>query len=159
EAAIGADLHQPFDVLGTIAPQISLDLAVLDRLAQLHDLFLGEVLGRRVGVDAGLGEDLQGGRATDPEDVGEADFDPFVDRDVDPCDARHRSALPLLVSGVLADDQDRAIAADDLALLAHRLYGSSNLHRSGSRSKTGFPHAPGVGRQASTTGPWPTGKD
>src|SRR4051794_27345746 len=30
-------------------------------------------------------------------------------------------ALPLLVARVLADDQDRPVAADDLALLAHRL--------------------------------------
>jgi hypothetical protein len=30
-------------------------------------------------------------------------------------------ALPLLVSWVLADDENRAVTADDLALLAHRL--------------------------------------
>src|SRR6476469_4317151 len=59
-------------------------------------------------------------------------------------------ALTLLVSGVLADHQDRPIAADDLALFAHRLYGSSNLHCSGLVSNTGLPHAPGVGRQAQT---------
>jgi hypothetical protein len=29
--------------------------------------------------------------------------------------------LPLLVAGVLTDHQDRAVAADDLALLAHGL--------------------------------------
>jgi hypothetical protein len=29
--------------------------------------------------------------------------------------------LPLLVAGVLADHEDRAVAADDLALLAHGL--------------------------------------
>jgi hypothetical protein len=29
--------------------------------------------------------------------------------------------LPLLVAGVLADHEDRAVAADDLALLAHWL--------------------------------------
>src|SRR5881397_2915547 len=36
--------------------------------------------------------------------------------------------LPLLVTGVLADDQHRAVAADDLALLAHRLDRRSYLH-------------------------------
>jgi hypothetical protein len=36
--------------------------------------------------------------------------------------------LPLLVAGVRADHQDRAMAADDLALLAHRLDRRSDLH-------------------------------
>src|SRR5918999_1167271 len=36
--------------------------------------------------------------------------------------------LPLLVSGVLADDEDPSVAADDLALLAHRLDRRSYLH-------------------------------
>src|SRR6478609_118148 len=62
-------------------------------------------------------------------------------------------ALPLLVARVRADHQDRHIAADDLALFAHRLYGSSDLHRSGFVSTTGLPHAPGIGRQAQQIGP------
>src|SRR3954452_13298287 len=37
-------------------------------------------------------------------------------------------ALPLLVPWVLADHEDRAVAADDLALLAHRLARRSYLH-------------------------------
>src|SRR3954453_2205560 len=37
-------------------------------------------------------------------------------------------ALTLLVAGVLADDEHRAVAADDLALLAHRLDRRSYLH-------------------------------
>src|SRR3954464_6282171 len=37
-------------------------------------------------------------------------------------------ALPLLVPWVLADHEDRAVAADDLALLAHRLDRRSYLH-------------------------------
>src|SRR3954447_8563745 len=39
-----------------------------------------------------------------------------------------RLPLPLLVTGVLADHEDRAVAADDLALLAHRLDRRSYLH-------------------------------
>src|SRR4051795_3506245 len=37
-------------------------------------------------------------------------------------------ALPLLVPWVLTDHEDRAVAADDLALLAHRLDRRSYLH-------------------------------
>jgi hypothetical protein len=36
--------------------------------------------------------------------------------------------LTLLVTRVLADHEDRAVAADDLALLAHRLDRRSYLH-------------------------------
>src|SRR5258708_26053994 len=39
-----------------------------------------------------------------------------------------RSPLPLVVAGVLTDDPARAVAADDLALLAHRLDRRSYLH-------------------------------
>src|SRR3954451_22558555 len=43
---------------------------------------------------------------------------------------RAMTALPLtlLVSGVLADHEHPAVAADDLALLAHRLHRRSYLH-------------------------------
>src|SRR3954454_17239993 len=41
EAAVGADLHQPFDVLGALAAEVALDLVLLDRLAQANHLVLG----------------------------------------------------------------------------------------------------------------------
>src|SRR6476661_5290549 len=44
KAAVGTDLHQPLHVLRPLAPQVPLDLARLDGLAQLHDLVLGQVL-------------------------------------------------------------------------------------------------------------------
>jgi hypothetical protein len=59
------------------------------------------MMGRGVGamrarypVDFGLLEDLLGGRATDPEDVREADFDALADRDVDSCDTCHARPSP-----------------------------------------------------------------
>src|SRR3954447_8294429 len=57
--------------------------------------------------------------------------------------------LPLLVARVLADHQDRPVSADYLALLAHRLDGSSNLHRSGSRIDYRIPARP-MNRTAET---------
>src|SRR5690606_20175369 len=89
QAAVGADLHQPFDVLRALAAQVALDLPLLDRLAQLDDLLLGQILDLHVGVDPGLAEDLPGSGATDPEDVGERDFDPFPVGDVDAGDSCH----------------------------------------------------------------------
>jgi len=38
------------------------------------------------------------------------------------------SALPLLVAGVLADDEHDAPALDDLALVAHATNAGTNLH-------------------------------
>src|SRR3954453_21923418 len=62
EAAVGADLHQPLLVLRALAAQVALDLARLDRLAQLDDLVLGQVLDMGIGVDFRLFEDLARGR-------------------------------------------------------------------------------------------------
>ena len=42
---------------------------------------------------------------------------------------RHQSALLLLVLGIVADDHDAALALDDLALFADRLYRRTNFHR------------------------------
>src|SRR4051795_480063 len=68
--------------------------------------------------------------------------------------------LPLLVSRVLADDENRAVAADDLALLAHRLDGSSNLHCSGSRIEYRAPARPMSRTAGTNSGPiGPTEKD
>src|SRR5690349_12025428 len=83
QAAVGADLHQPFDVLRALAAKVSLHLALLDRLTQADDLVLGQVFDQGVGVDLGFREDLLRGRAADAEDIGEADFDPLLNRDVD----------------------------------------------------------------------------
>src|SRR5581483_582430 len=50
QAAVGADLRQPLDRLRALAAQVALDLVVLvDVLAELRDLFLGEVAHLRVG--------------------------------------------------------------------------------------------------------------
>src|SRR5581483_9230388 len=65
KAAIGADLRQPLDVLRALPAEIALDLAGLDRLAQLDDLVVGEVLDVGVGVHAHLAHDLARGRGTD----------------------------------------------------------------------------------------------
>src|SRR5690348_7374066 len=51
-------------------------------------------------------------------------------------------ALTLLVPRVLADHEDRAMAADDLALLAHRLDRRSYLHDPFRRSRD--PAAPAL---------------
>ena len=59
EPTIAADLLETLDVLGTLAAQVALDRYVLvDRLAKLDDLFLGEVANLAVGLDPDLGKQL-----------------------------------------------------------------------------------------------------
>jgi hypothetical protein len=89
ETAVGADLGQPLDVLGSFASQLALDLARLDGLAKLHDLVLGQVLDLRVGIDAGLADDVAGRGAPDAEHVRKADLHALVGGNVDPGDSSH----------------------------------------------------------------------
>ena len=128
EPPVGADLLKALDVLGTLPAQIALDLVVLDRIAKLDDLVLGQVLDLGVRVHPGLLEDVPGRRAADAEHVGEADLGPLVEGDVDSGDARHL-ALPLLVPGVGTDHENGTATADHLALLTHLLDAGADLHQ------------------------------
>src|SRR5262249_29637120 len=95
QASVAADLLQPFDVLRTLAPQIALDReAVVDRVAQLCHLVLGEVAHIRVGAHPHLREDLVRGRAPDPVYVGEANLGPLVQRKVDSGNTCHWQITP-----------------------------------------------------------------
>jgi hypothetical protein len=101
DAAVGADLGEPLDRLLAFAPQVALDLEVrVDVVAKLRDLFVGEVLDLRVGIEAELGRDLARGRLPDPVDVRQPDLEPLLVRKVDAGDPGDDSALPLLVPGV-----------------------------------------------------------
>src|SRR4029077_10292729 len=77
----------------------------------------------------------------DAVDIRERDLESLLARDVDAGDTGHRDAsfltLPLLVARVLADHPDRAMPADDLALVAHLLDRRPNLHNSLSPSLLG----------------------
>src|SRR3954452_1816076 len=90
QAAVAADLHQALDVLGALAAQVALDgQLVVDVVAELADLVLGEVADVGVGVDAGGRERGARLRVTDAVDVGQPDLDALVQRDVDACDTCH----------------------------------------------------------------------
>ena len=49
QAPVGADLGEPFDVLRSVAPQVTLDLQRLDLVAELDLLVLGQILDVGVG--------------------------------------------------------------------------------------------------------------
>src|SRR5262245_53118557 len=122
DSTVRADLAEALDRLRALAAQISFDLKVLvDVLTELRDFVVGEVANLRVGVEPELGGDLLRGRLADPVDVREPDLESLLVGEVHSRDACHRLTLPLLVSGVGADDHGLAVPLDHAAALAHGL--------------------------------------
>src|SRR5438270_1523993 len=65
QAAIAGEVHQPLDVHCGFAAEVAFDLVVLvDRLADVEDFLVGQVLDPLFAADAELLRDLLGGRAT-----------------------------------------------------------------------------------------------
>src|SRR3989442_9371965 len=100
-AAVGADLGQALDVHRDLTAQVTFDEDVfrarhpIDDLAQARDLFLAQVLGALVGIDARVLDDLLGGRVADAVDVGHGDDDALGRRNVDACDSCHLVPTPV----------------------------------------------------------------
>jgi hypothetical protein len=129
DPAVGADLGEPLDRLLPVAAQVALDLEVrVDEVAELRDLFVGEVLDLRVRTEAEVRCDLARGRLADAVDVGQPDLEPLLVWKVDSGDSRDGSALPLLVTGIAADDHGRAVPLDHAAAFAHGLDGRADFH-------------------------------
>ena len=87
-ASVGADLREPLDRLLPLAAKVALDLKVaVDVLAELRDLRVREVANLLLGLQARRAADPERGRATDPEDVGQADLEPLLTWKIDACDS------------------------------------------------------------------------
>src|SRR5205814_4360665 len=134
--------HLPLDVLAHLPAKVTFDLEVLvDVGAQPRHFLVGEVAHSRIARHRCRVAYLLRGVAADSVDVRERDLESLLARYVDAGDTGHRFAsfltLPLLVARVLADDPDRAMPADDLALVAHLLDRMPNLHNSLSSSLLG----------------------
>ena len=90
DAAVRADLAEALDRLRAVAAQVALDLELLvDVLAQLRDLLVGEVADLRVGIEAERGSDLARRRLADPVDVRQPDLEPLLIRKIDSGDSCH----------------------------------------------------------------------
>ena len=76
--------------IATFAAQIALDRVVgVDRLADLQDLLVGQVLHAALGRDRQLVGDLLGLGRADAVDIGQRDHHALVGRDVDTRDTCH----------------------------------------------------------------------
>src|SRR5690625_6892047 len=76
QALVAADLHLAADVGRDLAPQITLGAVVLlDVIAQLDELLVGQLAHALVTGDAGRGDRLLGAGAPHSEDVRQGDFE------------------------------------------------------------------------------------
>ena len=139
EATVAANIHQTLDVHVALTAQIALnhELGVVDVLTDCIDFVFRKILNTGVNIDVALIADLGGGSAADAVDVGQTDLNTLLARKVDTINTGQRwsplLALTLLVARILADNENLAVASDDLALIAHLLDRRTYLHRSSSR--------------------------
>ena len=88
--AIAAEVHQPLDVHGDLAPQIALDHVVaVDHLADLQHFLVGQLRHPPLIRNPDLLHDFMGLFRPDAMDVLQCDDDALVGRDIDAGDAGH----------------------------------------------------------------------
>src|SRR4051795_4521961 len=89
---VAADLDLAPDVGLDLATEVTLDLdlvVALDRVAELDQLLVAELVHPHVGAHSGLGQELVGAGTADAVDVGECHLDALVAREVDTNEACH----------------------------------------------------------------------
>ena len=97
QAAVAGQVHQTLDVDRGLATQVAFDqIVAVDRLADLQDFRVGQLIDAASVLNANLLDDLLGFRLADPMDVLQRDDDALVSRNVDASDTGH--ALNLLVT-------------------------------------------------------------
>ena len=90
QAAIAADLHQALDVHGNFAAQVALYLdVVVNVVAQLADIILGQILHAGIGIDARMLDDIVGDVAANAVDVRQGDLDSLLPGKVDTSNSCH----------------------------------------------------------------------
>ncbi len=139
QAAVAADLHKALDVLVALTAEVALnhDLVLINIITDGVNLILGEVLNTRIRVTCPSQQDLRWtwcGRCRKcRSDRSSTRFS----REVDTINTCHTLSplltLTLLMTGVLANDEDLAMAPNDFALIAHLLDRRTYLHRSSFR--------------------------
>src|SRR4051812_38780194 len=94
---VAADLDLAPDVGLDLTAEVTLDLdlvVALDRVAELDQLLVTQLVDAQVGADPGIGEELLGAGTADAVDVGECDLDALVAREVHTNEACHQMAIP-----------------------------------------------------------------
>jgi hypothetical protein len=101
EAAIGSEIHQTLDVHRDFAAQIALDAVIgVDRLTDLENLLVGEILDSTLWRDAEFRGDLFGLGPADAVNIGKRDFHALVRRDIDARNTCHVGLSPAPQAGM-----------------------------------------------------------
>jgi hypothetical protein len=94
QTAIATQIHQAFDVHCNIAPQVAFDHVIaVDRLTDLQDLCVGQVVNPPLAGDANLAANLLGELRANAMNILEGDDDAFLRRNVNACDTSHACLL------------------------------------------------------------------
>src|SRR5215475_9573547 len=106
QPTLAAEIHQPLDVHGHLAPKVALDdVVAVDDLADLQHLLVGQ-LRHPPGIrDSDFRHDFIGLFRPDPVDILQCNNDAFVGRYVDAGDAGHSYSLLLPAQSVAASDR------------------------------------------------------
>ena len=109
QPSVATDLHEALDVLRNLAVQVTFDGEVLvDVFADLLQIVFGDILDTDVRVNAGLCNDLLGGRVADAVNVGQTDLDALLAREVDAEKTSHGISSSLFFSpGAACDEGSR----------------------------------------------------
>lgn len=129
---VATEIHQALDVHRDLTTKITLDLVVkVDRLANLTDLVLVEIIGELILGDPRHAADLRRAMRADSVNVLERNHNMLSPGDIYTSDSCHIEplALPLLMTGVLTKHAHHTLAAHDLALFADFLDAGPNFHR------------------------------
>ena len=125
---VRADFDKPLDIQGNFAAKVALNLvSSVDDFAQPVDLLFGQVADTSVRIDVRLSEDLLTGRKANTIDIGKADLDPLLARNINACNTCHALPLPLLVLGIGADDHHGPVPSNYFAVVAAGLDGCSDF--------------------------------
>jgi hypothetical protein len=90
ETPVGADVYKPLGVHAHIPAKFPFDLEQpLDHPADSIDLVLSQVLHPDISTDIRLTNDPPRGRTSDSIDISEGHFQPFLAREIYPCNPRH----------------------------------------------------------------------
>src|SRR5215472_14835280 len=115
QPTVAAEIHQPLDVHGHLAPKVALDdVVAVDDLADLQHLLVGQ-LRHPPGIrDSDFRHDFIGLFRPDPVDILQCNNDAFVGRYVDAGDAGHSYSLLLQAQA----QRPAPLCPPDLAVLA-----------------------------------------
>src|SRR5688572_7198555 len=98
QTPVATDLHETFDIHGNGFAQIAFHHSVpLNNIAHADYLVFGQILYLRTEIHASLLADLGGSGSPDSIDIGQADLNPFVNREIDSRDSSHCSPPSMLI--------------------------------------------------------------